>query len=141
MTEFVSNQHRETPREATEPLREDIRLLGGILGQIVREQAGDTVFDLVERARVESFRVRRSEIDRAELVSLFAGVSTADAIPVIRAFGCVTIILFVAVLAIAAGPSDDAFTSSPHATTYFVTPFSGLGVHVTSAAFPSNLAT
>ncbi|MGG7099709.1 phosphoenolpyruvate carboxylase [Rhodococcus sp. 24CO] len=86
MTEFVSNQHRETPREATEPLREDIRLLGGILGQIVREQAGDTVFDLVERARVESFRVRRSEIDRAELVSLFAGVSTADAIPVIRAF-------------------------------------------------------
>lgn len=86
MTEFVSNQQRETPREATEPLREDIRLLGGILGQIVREQAGDTVFDLVERARVESFRVRRSEIDRAELVSLFAGVSTADAIPVIRAF-------------------------------------------------------
>ncbi|NMD62249.1 UNVERIFIED_ORG: phosphoenolpyruvate carboxylase type 1 [Nocardia globerula] len=86
MTEFVSNQHRETPREATEPLREDMRLLGGILGQIVREQAGDTVFDLVERARVESFRVRRSEIDRAELVSLFAGVSTADAIPVIRAF-------------------------------------------------------
>ncbi|QPG87172.1 phosphoenolpyruvate carboxylase [Rhodococcus qingshengii] len=84
MTETAS--HRETPREATEPLREDIRLLGGILGQIVREQAGDNVFDLVERARVESFRVRRSEIDRAELVSLFAEISTDDAIPVIRAF-------------------------------------------------------
>ncbi|MCJ0902381.1 phosphoenolpyruvate carboxylase [Rhodococcus sp. ARC_M6] len=89
MTEFAaqSTDHpRETPREATEPLREDIRLLGGILGQIVREQAGDAVFDLVERARVESFRVRRSEIDRAELVSLFAGIGTEDAIPVIRAF-------------------------------------------------------
>ncbi|WP_041814993.1 phosphoenolpyruvate carboxylase [Rhodococcus erythropolis] len=84
MTETASL--RETPREATEPLREDIRLLGGILGQIVREQAGDNVFDLVERARVESFRVRRSEIDRAELVSLFAEISTDDAIPVIRAF-------------------------------------------------------
>ncbi|BCN43991.1 phosphoenolpyruvate carboxylase [Prescottella equi] len=74
------------PRAATEPLRDDIRLLGGILGDIVREQAGEDVFDLVERARVESFRVRRSEIDRAELVELFSTVDTADAIPVIRAF-------------------------------------------------------
>ncbi|AOW92587.1 phosphoenolpyruvate carboxylase [Rhodococcus sp. WMMA185] len=76
----------ETPREATEPLREDIRLLGGILGQIVREQAGDRVFDLVEQARVESFRVRRSEIDRTDLAEMFARVSSEDAIPVIRAF-------------------------------------------------------
>lgn len=74
------------PRAATEPLRDDIRLLGGILGDIVREQAGEDVFDLVERARVESFRVRRSEIDRAELAELFSTVDTADAIPVIRAF-------------------------------------------------------
>ncbi|WFR71345.1 hypothetical protein P9209_20055 [Prescottella defluvii] len=43
-------------RAATEPLREDIRLLGGILGEIVREQSGDDIFGLVERARVESFR-------------------------------------------------------------------------------------
>ncbi|NKR56262.1 phosphoenolpyruvate carboxylase [Rhodococcus hoagii] len=74
------------PRAATEPLRDDIRLLGGMLGDIVREQAGEDVFDLVERARVESFRVRRSEIDRAELAELFSTVDTADAIPVIRAF-------------------------------------------------------
>ncbi|NKS38623.1 phosphoenolpyruvate carboxylase [Rhodococcus hoagii] len=74
------------PRAATEPLRDDIRRLGGILGDIVREQAGEDVFDLVERARVESFRVRRSEIDRAELAELFSTVDTADAIPVIRAF-------------------------------------------------------
>ncbi|MFM1725521.1 MULTISPECIES: phosphoenolpyruvate carboxylase [Rhodococcus] len=73
-------------RAATEPLRDDIRLLGGILGDIVREQAGDDVFDLVERARVESFRVRRSEIDRADLAEMFTTVDTADAIPVIRAF-------------------------------------------------------
>ena len=56
-------------REATEPMREDIRLLGAILGDTVREQNGEEVFDLVERARVESFRVRRSEIDRAELAA------------------------------------------------------------------------
>ncbi|NOQ57051.1 phosphoenolpyruvate carboxylase [Mycolicibacterium fortuitum] len=73
-------------REATEPMREDIRLLGAILGDTVREQNGDEVFDLVERARVESFRVRRSEIDRAELADLFSGIDIRYAIPVIRAF-------------------------------------------------------
>lgn len=73
-------------REATEPMREDIRLLGAILGDTVREQNGEAVFDLVERARVESFRVRRSEIDRAELAGMFRGIDARRAIPVIRAF-------------------------------------------------------
>ncbi len=73
-------------REATEPMREDIRLLGTILGDTVREQNGGAVFDLVERARVESFRVRRSEIDRADLAGLFHGIDVRRAIPVIRAF-------------------------------------------------------
>src|ERR1700761_8228650 len=69
-------------REATEPMRADIRLLGAILGDTVREQNGDEVFELVERARVESFRVRRSEIDRAELSQLFEGIDIHQAIPV-----------------------------------------------------------
>ena len=73
-------------REATEPMREDIRLLGTILGDTVREQNGEQVFDLVERARVESFRVRRSEIDRTDMVRLFDGIDIHQAIPVIRAF-------------------------------------------------------
>ncbi|BBZ48324.1 phosphoenolpyruvate carboxylase [Mycobacterium heidelbergense] len=73
-------------REATEPMRADIRLLGAILGDTVREQNGDEVFDLVERARVESFRVRRSEIDRAEMSRMFSGLDIHLAIPVIRAF-------------------------------------------------------
>src|SRR6202012_4823122 len=73
-------------REATEPMRADIRLLGTILGDTVREQNGREVFELVERARVESFRVRRSEIDRAELAGRFDGIDIPQAIPVIRAF-------------------------------------------------------
>ena len=72
-------------RKATEPMREDIRLLGAILGDTVREQNGDEVFDLVERARLESFRVHRSEIDRADLARMFAGIDIHRAIPVIRA--------------------------------------------------------
>jgi phosphoenolpyruvate carboxylase len=79
-------QRTRTGREATEPMREDIRLLGAILGDTVREQNGDEVFDLVERARVESFRVRRSEIERAEAARTFEGIEIHKAIPVIRAF-------------------------------------------------------
>src|SRR5689334_12107786 len=81
-----SVRRTQVGREATEPMREDIRLLGTILGDTVREQNGEQVFDLVERARVESFRVRRSEIDRAELARMFDGIDIHQAIPVIRAF-------------------------------------------------------
>jgi phosphoenolpyruvate carboxylase len=73
-------------REATEPMRADIRLLGTILGDTVREQNGEEVFDLVERARVASFRVRRSEIDRADMSRMFSRLDIRQAIPVIRAF-------------------------------------------------------
>ena len=79
-------QRTRTGREATEPMREDIRLLGAILGDTVREQNGDEVFALVERARVESFRVRHSEIERAEVARMFEGIDIHQAIPVIRAF-------------------------------------------------------
>lgn len=79
-------QRTRVGRDATEPMRDDIRLLGAILGDTIRDQHGDEVFALVERARVESFRVRRSEIDRADLAAMFAGLDTAAAIPVIRAF-------------------------------------------------------
>ena len=83
---FGAVQRTRIGREATEPMREDIRLLGAILGDTVREQNGDEVFDLVERARIASFRVRRSEIERAEVAQIFDGIDIHRAIPVIRAF-------------------------------------------------------
>ncbi|QTH37896.1 phosphoenolpyruvate carboxylase [Yimella sp. cx-51] len=73
-------------REATEPLRNDIRLLGGILGDVVREQEGERVFDLVEEARRRAFAVRRQEVDRAGFAALFSDASTQDSLHVIRAF-------------------------------------------------------
>src|SRR3954464_1969771 len=83
----IGDVHRTAlGREATEPMRADIRLLGAILGDTVREHTGEEVFDLGERARVESFRVRRSEIDRTELAGMFDGIDIHQAIPVIRAF-------------------------------------------------------
>ena len=46
---FGAVQRTQVGRGATEPMREDIRLLGAMLGETVRDQNGDDVFDLVER--------------------------------------------------------------------------------------------
>lgn len=73
-------------RALTEPLREDIRLLGGILGDMVREHSGTEVFDLVEAARLAAFKIRRAEIDRDELADLFVDLDISVALPIIRAF-------------------------------------------------------
>ncbi len=43
------------------PLRDDIRLLGRILGDTVREQSGEAVFDTVEHIRQNSVSFRRNE--------------------------------------------------------------------------------
>src|SRR3984885_10282551 len=43
------------------PLREDIRLLGRILGDTLRQQKGTAAFDTVERIRQSSIRFRRDE--------------------------------------------------------------------------------
>jgi phosphoenolpyruvate carboxylase len=70
------------------PLRDDIRLLGRILGDTVREQEGEVVFQLVERIRQTSVRFHRSADDEArrELEHTLNGLSRAHAIHVIRAY-------------------------------------------------------
>ncbi|HEX2073175.1 MAG TPA: phosphoenolpyruvate carboxylase [Geodermatophilus sp.] len=68
------------------PLREDIRLLGRVLGEVIREQSGDDVLDLVESTRIEAFRLRRSEVDRAEIAARLGGLDVRSANHVIRAF-------------------------------------------------------
>ena len=70
------------------PLRDDIRLLGRILGDTVREQQGDAVFGVVERIRQTSIRFHRSEDDaaRRELEATLNSLSRGQAIHVIRAY-------------------------------------------------------
>ncbi|MFL6692640.1 MAG: phosphoenolpyruvate carboxylase, partial [Ramlibacter sp.] len=75
-------------RENERPLVEDIRLLGRILGDVIREQEGVAAFDLVERIRKLSVAFRRDadqEADRA-LKSLLRTLSGEQAVSVIRAF-------------------------------------------------------
>jgi phosphoenolpyruvate carboxylase len=71
------------------PLRYDIRLLGRILGETIRAQEGDAVFDLVERIRHSGVRFRRDADDaaRQEVASITTGLAPALAIRIIRAFG------------------------------------------------------
>ncbi|MGY1747125.1 phosphoenolpyruvate carboxylase [Blastococcus sp. SYSU D00695] len=80
-------QHgREEEAGTDAPLREDIRLLGRVLGEVIAEQSGAEVLDLVERTRVAAFGVRRSDVDRAELAGQLGGLDVRSANHVIRAF-------------------------------------------------------
>jgi phosphoenolpyruvate carboxylase len=70
------------------PLMEDIRLLGRILGDVIREQEGVNAFDLIERIRTLSVTFRREEDHEAEkaLKKLLKGLSGDQTVSVIRAF-------------------------------------------------------
>ncbi len=70
------------------PLREDIRLLGRLLGDTLREQEGAETFNLIEQIRRSSIRFRREDdvSARAELEAILSMLSPAVSVSVIRAF-------------------------------------------------------
>ncbi len=74
--------------EADARLREDIRLLGRILGDTVRDQEGADVFDLVERIRQTSIRFHRDEdrLARRELETILDSMSISETVRIVRAF-------------------------------------------------------
>ncbi len=74
--------------EADARLREDIRLLGRILGDTVRDQEGEAVFDLVERIRTTSIRFHRDEDlpARRELETILDAMTTPETVRIVRAF-------------------------------------------------------
>ena len=69
-------------------LRNDIRLLGRILGDTVRDQEGADVFDLVERIRQTSIRFHRDDDRpaRRELEIILDSMSTSETVRIVRAF-------------------------------------------------------
>jgi phosphoenolpyruvate carboxylase len=71
------------------PLRDDIRLLGQVLGDIVRSQEGEKIFALIERIRQTSIQFRKSDDPAVgnELAAALDGLSPEQTIQVIRAFG------------------------------------------------------
>src|SRR5689334_9091767 len=69
-------------------LRNDIRLLGRILGDTVRDQEGADVFDLVERIRQTSIRFHRDDDQpaRRELELILDSMSISQTLRIVRAF-------------------------------------------------------
>ena len=88
-TEIRANRTEDSQSlEAEARLREDIRLLGRILGDTVRDQEGADVFDLVERIRQTSIRFHRDEdrLARQELETILDSMSTSETVRIVRAF-------------------------------------------------------
>ncbi|WP_243314749.1 phosphoenolpyruvate carboxylase [Geothrix paludis] len=77
-----------TPSDKDLPLKEDIRTLGRLLGDTVREQEGEEVFQLIERIRQSSVRFRRTGESGTddELKAILKRLSPSHAILVVRAF-------------------------------------------------------
>jgi phosphoenolpyruvate carboxylase len=70
------------------PLREDIRMLGRVLGDTIREKEGDAIFETVEEVRRKAVRFRRfgDTEARAELGKMLNALDVEPAISVVRAF-------------------------------------------------------
>src|SRR5450830_1525060 len=70
------------------PLKEDIRLLGRLLGEVLRDQEGDAVFEVVETIRQTAVRFRRESDAKAgaELDKLLKKLTRDQTNSVVRAF-------------------------------------------------------
>ena len=75
-------------RDNERPLVEDIRLLGRILGDVIREQEGVAAYELIEQTRKLSVAFRRDADEEADkaLKKLLKSLSGDQTVSVIRAF-------------------------------------------------------
>jgi phosphoenolpyruvate carboxylase len=70
-----------------ERLREDVRLLGDLLGETLRAQEGSDLYGLVERVRALAKQARAGDGDAAEsLRSMLGSLGAGEALPLARAF-------------------------------------------------------
>ena len=79
---------KRNSRDNERPLVEDIRLFGRLLGDVIREQEGGEIFELIEKIRKLSVAFRRDADQDADksLKKLLKGLSGDHAVSVIRGF-------------------------------------------------------
>ncbi|MCM0081836.1 phosphoenolpyruvate carboxylase [Geomonas sp. Red32] len=89
------------PEQKDLPLKRDVRSLGMLLGEVIREQAGLSVYDTEEELRLLAIRHRQLKAGRDEtdpespeelelkerMVEIIGGLSEEDAYQVVKAFG------------------------------------------------------
>ncbi|HEY9133144.1 MAG TPA: phosphoenolpyruvate carboxylase, partial [Dyella sp.] len=68
------------------PLREDVSRLGALVGRMLAEQKGEAFYRRVESVRTAAIARRREGRDVAALADTLAGLDTADAEALARAF-------------------------------------------------------
>ena len=83
----MANQTSSTT-DKDAPLKEDIRLLGRLLGNVLRDQEGDAVFHVVETIRQTAVRFRRESDPHSgtELNKMLRKLTRDQTISVVRAF-------------------------------------------------------
>ena len=90
------NDSTPPPAETTSDTNDasdDIRLLGRLIGDVLREQSGDDLFDLVERVRRSAVDARRDGATPiAELTEMLADAELDDQVHMIRAFGWLSLL-------------------------------------------------
>ena len=70
-----------------QPLRDDVRTLGAMVGDLIREQGGEALFEFVETARLRAIRRREgNEKPGEELAALVHDLDPEFALSVIRSF-------------------------------------------------------
>lgn len=87
----IANNQAERSSAVTEmpdELRADVRLLGGLLGQVVAEHGGDDLLADVERLRKAVIAARRGEVSGDEITAMVAGWPVNRAVQIARAFTC-----------------------------------------------------
>jgi phosphoenolpyruvate carboxylase len=88
MVNLASAQIIPPSADKDAPLKEDIRLLGRLLGDVLREQEGETVFNVIETIRQTAVRFRREDdaVAGKELTTLLKKLTQEQTISVVRAF-------------------------------------------------------
>jgi phosphoenolpyruvate carboxylase len=75
-----------TPPDPHKPLRQDVRLLGALLGDTLRERGGQQLFDTVEHVRNLAKATHAGDRPLADLARLLGSLPVDAAIPLARAF-------------------------------------------------------
>ncbi|MEL6869799.1 MAG: phosphoenolpyruvate carboxylase [Pseudomonadota bacterium] len=68
------------------PLRKDVRILGGMVGDLLREQCGEAFYERVETTRKKAIARREGQVSSAELAEAVSGMTPDQAQNFIRAF-------------------------------------------------------
>ncbi|MEE4331099.1 MAG: phosphoenolpyruvate carboxylase, partial [Wenzhouxiangella sp.] len=69
-----------------EPLRDDVSLLGSLVGEMLREQCGDELFERIDGARTAAIERRSGQGDARELMTLCRFDDFAQAADFVRGF-------------------------------------------------------